>query len=766
MAQMTDNPPVTLITTNLEGVDRLNEIGIFTHHLSKLLVEQSSKLSVIYAGDKFSTTRQKRWKQRISEDQSIRWLRALESEVSHHPAVHHEWYIRRGEAVADSIPTDTEILYTFDHMAPALHHIRARRFRRNRKPVTVTILTGGTMFWQEANRRFPDDLQYTLGMDYCERYSVQHSDFVVAPSQHILDWVRARGYKLPPDDRVIVLPPPFKDTPRPLSTPTSANSKYQKLIYYGPLTVAGGLETFLLTLKMVEGKPGFDAISEIVLLTHDKSTIKRRTSEEDEVVPENKDRVTRNPRDTFSLLLSKLSWKTDRMVRVEEARTLQDAYDFFAAKGDNALVVLAGNDEAVGYRAVTLAAQKPSAMVITDIAVNSERFDLDEYDYASGTFERQLAGKVTAALKEGPSAAAEHNLQLLYDVEQANNAWTDFHARVAAYAAEMQPLPEIAFSQEPGKEPSKLIDVCVPYYNHPKFLPQFLESMRLQTCQDYNMFIMNDGSTDPVGVAVFDAFRHEMQENWHFANQENAYVGAARNAAARMGSAKYVLFIDPDDIAEPKMVQRFIEGMEYSGADMLSGRTRFFVSDFFPYDKETGVPVVPPSGSLNPLGDAKALAMLNDVAVLNTPTICIKREVFEAINGYTELRFISYEDVELGVRTSLAGYEVDTIPEYVYFYRVLPTSVVRTTNDFLNWMRVQRHFRDYLTPMGMGGLAPAMFSLYNRTNSIAQPWDTFPKLTDPSWIAETIPWKRLVMALRYKTNNAVRKVLRRAIGRG
>lgn len=89
--------------------------------------------------------------------------------------------------------------------------------------------------------------------------------------------------------------------------------------------------------------------------------------------------------------------------------------------------------------------------------------------------------------------------------------------------------------------------VIIASYNAARHLPMAITSVLGQTCSDWEMIVVNDGSTDGT-AGVLDALDDPRIRVIH---QTNAGVSAARNAGLEAARSKYVTFLDADDTLPP-----------------------------------------------------------------------------------------------------------------------------------------------------------------------------------------------------------------------
>ncbi|WFE83089.1 glycosyltransferase family 2 protein [Parabacteroides chongii] len=90
-----------------------------------------------------------------------------------------------------------------------------------------------------------------------------------------------------------------------------------------------------------------------------------------------------------------------------------------------------------------------------------------------------------------------------------------------------------------------LISIIVPVYNVEKVLPVCLESILRQSFQDFELLLVDDGSSDKSG-AICDDYQQK-DDRIHVFHQVNGGVSSARNRGLREAKGEYLLFIDSDD---------------------------------------------------------------------------------------------------------------------------------------------------------------------------------------------------------------------------
>jgi glycosyltransferase involved in cell wall biosynthesis len=192
------------------------------------------------------------------------------------------------------------------------------------------------------------------------------------------------------------------------------------------------------------------------------------------------------------------------------------------------------------------------------------------------------------------------------------------------------------------------ISVVIPAFNRQKAVGRAIESVLGQTCQDFEIVVVDDGSTDATvsAVAAFDDPRINL-----IRHDRNRGGSAARNTGIRAGVAPYVAFLDSDDEWLPTKLERQLEVFERS--DDLLGLVY------------TGADRVFPDGSISryiprlQVDLPRALLIANVIG--ETSLGMVRRNALEAIGGFDE-SLPSCQDLDLWQRIS-ERFRVVAVPE-------------------------------------------------------------------------------------------------------
>jgi len=135
------------------------------------------------------------------------------------------------------------------------------------------------------------------------------------------------------------------------------------------------------------------------------------------------------------------------------------------------------------------------------------------------------------------------------------------------------------------EEEWEMISVVIPLYNKEKSIASTLQSVYEQTYTDYEVVIVNDGSTDGSANLVKDIIA-QIDDRWTLISQENAGVSAARNRGIMEARGEYVAFLDGDDLWDKDFLKELVQLMEdYPGKSIYGIGCAKIVGDEIPNDE-------------------------------------------------------------------------------------------------------------------------------------------------------------------------------------
>jgi glycosyltransferase involved in cell wall biosynthesis len=232
-----------------------------------------------------------------------------------------------------------------------------------------------------------------------------------------------------------------------------------------------------------------------------------------------------------------------------------------------------------------------------------------------------------------------------------------------------------------NKMENQTVSVIIPCYNMCEYVLETIESVLLQTYKDFEIIIVNDGSTDAT-QEILESISNPKIKIIHTINQG---LANARNTAISNSSGKYILPLDADD----KISKRYLElacaaFQSNPNLNLVYGRAEYFGDQKEEWNLEKF--------------DLKKLLMYNQIYA----SAVFKREDYNKTKGYDSQMKFGWEDWEFWI--SLLGSHIDPQVHYitqeiVFYYRVRNNSMIRVLSknqrDFLLQVIYCKHAQLY-----------------------------------------------------------------------
>ena len=218
---------------------------------------------------------------------------------------------------------------------------------------------------------------------------------------------------------------------------------------------------------------------------------------------------------------------------------------------------------------------------------------------------------------------------------------------------------------------TETISIIVPIYNAENYLKSCLDSVLSQTFKDFEVLMVNDGSTDS-SATICQAYV-EYDSRFRYFEKENGGLSDARNYGLDRAQGAYITFLDADDFLFENYLEKLYQASLLSDSDILiGGYCRFDGSDFYFYNDHFK------SESLISFTSAQAIQVLDsmlDVPFLTFSTAwgkLFKRDLFN------ELRFPygKYaEDQFLIWKLYMKADKIHVFNNASYVYRMNPSGL-------------------------------------------------------------------------------------------
>ena len=190
--------------------------------------------------------------------------------------------------------------------------------------------------------------------------------------------------------------------------------------------------------------------------------------------------------------------------------------------------------------------------------------------------------------------------------------------------------------------------VIIPVFNRAEALRAAIASVLDQTCQDFEIVVVDDGSADDPRTVV-ESFA---DPRIRFFRQDNAGGGAARNTALDKALGRFIAPLDSDDVFLPQHLERMRALLE--GTSDTVGYARILV------DRGQDRVIIKPPRAIAP-GEDMATYLLCDRGFVPTITTVAPRAAACRVRYHTDLR--AAEDVDFAIRLALDGCHFRMIEE-------------------------------------------------------------------------------------------------------
>jgi len=199
-----------------------------------------------------------------------------------------------------------------------------------------------------------------------------------------------------------------------------------------------------------------------------------------------------------------------------------------------------------------------------------------------------------------------------------------------------------------------LVSVVIPCYNQGKYLYEAVESVRRSTLANYEIIIVDDGSTDEDTRL---ASEWAVQQGIKVIRQENQGLPNARNTGVSIARGQYILALDADDLISPTYLEKAAWVLNNSPrvGFVTVWLRQFGINDSF---------WRPPKATAESMREGNAAAVSS----------LFRKKAWEDAGGYDGKMLFGYEDYDFWLSILEKGWDSFLIPEVLFYYRVKPVS--------------------------------------------------------------------------------------------
>lgn len=240
-----------------------------------------------------------------------------------------------------------------------------------------------------------------------------------------------------------------------------------------------------------------------------------------------------------------------------------------------------------------------------------------------------------------------------------------------------------------------MISIVIPCYNTGHFLSDALESVRFYLSEEYEVILVNDGSTDPVTIAILNAI---VDPKIKKIDQSNKGLATARNVGVAQSSGEIIFFLDSDNTVLPGYASHALSVFNtYPDVTVVYGNPVFF-GDIGP---------VPRFSTKEYDFDQLLRGNFIDACAF------VRKKDFLEVGGFSVHPDLQgWDDWELWIKLSLAGKKFHYLNFDCFGYRVRQDSMIGSSDKskkefMLNYIgnkygvlfhsKFRRYFRIYET---------------------------------------------------------------------
>lgn len=215
------------------------------------------------------------------------------------------------------------------------------------------------------------------------------------------------------------------------------------------------------------------------------------------------------------------------------------------------------------------------------------------------------------------------------------------------------------------------ISVIMPVYNRLNLVDRAIESVRNQTYSNWELLIINDGSTDDISILNRWV---EKDKRIKLINNRHEGVSAARNIGIEEATGTYIAFLDSDDLFKPNKLQKQLKYMKEKGCD--------FCHTAYERIDEEGNYIKKIMGGRH---EGKVFVQIINSCSIGTVTVMIKKEVIgdtRFIKEYTVAQDICFW-IDIAYKCEF-GYIEEALSQGTYVQSSTSKSVEKVIRGFKN----------------------------------------------------------------------------------
>ena len=244
-----------------------------------------------------------------------------------------------------------------------------------------------------------------------------------------------------------------------------------------------------------------------------------------------------------------------------------------------------------------------------------------------------------------------------------------------------------------------VVSVILPVYNAEKYLQEAIDSILNQTFHDFELLLVNDGSTDKSEQVI-----HQYKDSRivYIKNEKNKGLIYSLNKAIDLAKGEFIARMDADDIALPHRLATQVQFIRHSPAGIVASVVKLIDAD--------GNPLQDWKDDLNNTSPEQIKQFLLRDNCIAHPTVVGKTEIFRKYKYRYEQKYS--EDYDLWLRLLADNYRIEKIEEPLLLHRILPDSATRFKKINVYYRLSKVKFRFLWQQLAAGKISSFHFSIF------------------------------------------------------
>ena len=241
---------------------------------------------------------------------------------------------------------------------------------------------------------------------------------------------------------------------------------------------------------------------------------------------------------------------------------------------------------------------------------------------------------------------------------------------------------------------SPLVSVCVPVYNAEKYLRECIDSILAQTFTDFELLIVDDGSTDS-SCKIIESYSDKRITLYTL---DHNYINTC-NFLLKEARGKYIARMDSDDIMHPKRLEiEYIYLEEHKDISIVGSNMNIIGKEAIDFSDQREYEVT--------------LDMLSVDCIIAHPTIMMRKKDIKEKGLYYDREYIYADDYNYWVSAILKGLRIINLPEPLNNYRLSDTQISKT------YAETQRQNAIKIKKRIIRAIKPSPFSIIKKDNNV------------------------------------------------